>query len=692
MKFFALALLTLVTSIAQAATAPPISVMQLYGGPTNGIVQSTGGVLGALNCGSNANYVPTWNVSGYFECAVGGGGGSGMNQLTGDVTAGPGTGSQAATVALVGGQSASNVAAAAVLANAATSVNTNSAIVRRDGSGNFSASTITGALTGNASTATALASNPSDCSANQFANAIIANGNLTCAQPAYTDLSGSVPALTALTGDVTASGTGSQATTLATVNSNVGSFTNASITVNAKGLVTAASSGSGGGITALTGDVTASGSGSVAATVAAVGGSTASAVGTATVLANAATNANTNSAIVKRDGSGNFSATTITASLTGHSSLDLPLTGGTLSGQLNGTVIVAPTFGIDATSSASPSATTYGVTAGVGSNIAGANNVVQGGNGTGTGGSGFIQFKTAPAAASSSTANTLAVIGQWTDAGLEIGTTTRKANVGLYIQQPNTSNYGGIQLANQAGTKTWSMDAVGTSFRIGEVGNNLALVLNTNNYWGFSLASGTGPFYPFEYSQAAGSTKPTLISSFVGSSGSFNLPGIFFRSRATTTNGRSMFGIVASDDNVSTGYGEKLTTATGSIDAQAIISNKNAGTLEDHVIVQPKGQIVSAGTVPAAGTCGTSPGTPTGTDNGFKIVSGTGGISGSCAVTLATAPITDGKCICEDETSAFNVKTTISGSTVTMTTYSATTGIAGNFTASDVFKCVCHYW
>lgn len=47
-----------------------------------------------------------------------------------------------------------------------------------------------------------------------------------------------------LTGDVTASGNTPIATTLATVNSNVGSFTNANITVNGKGLVTAASSGS----------------------------------------------------------------------------------------------------------------------------------------------------------------------------------------------------------------------------------------------------------------------------------------------------------------------------------------------------------------------------------------------------------------------------------------------------------------
>lgn len=55
----------------------------------------------------------------------------------------------------------------------------------------------------------------------------------------------------ALSGDATLANTG--ALTLATVNGNVGSFTNANITVNAKGLITAASSGSSPSLTVTNG-------------------------------------------------------------------------------------------------------------------------------------------------------------------------------------------------------------------------------------------------------------------------------------------------------------------------------------------------------------------------------------------------------------------------------------------------------
>lgn len=82
---------------------------------------------------------------------------------------------------------------------------------------------------------------------------------------------------------------------------------------NGSWVAIASSAGAGGTITALTGDVTASGNGTVSATVNSVGGSSAANVNSATVAANAATNLNTASTIVKRDASGNFAAGAISA-------------------------------------------------------------------------------------------------------------------------------------------------------------------------------------------------------------------------------------------------------------------------------------------------------------------------------------------------------------------------------------------
>ena len=78
----------------------------------------------------------------------------------------------------------------------------------RSGSANVAGTITATAFSGNASTATALASNPTDCAANQFANTISASGNLTCAAIADADVPNGITidlatAATALNADPT---------------------------------------------------------------------------------------------------------------------------------------------------------------------------------------------------------------------------------------------------------------------------------------------------------------------------------------------------------------------------------------------------------------------------------------------------------------------------------------------------------
>lgn len=200
----------------------PLLQWLLYGITTNYTGTFTGNALSltnysALNLTTNgANPAPAQGQ--VLAVQAGGGlaftnpasGGSGITALTSDVTA-SGSGSVAATVVSVGGATASNVASGATAANAAASINTASTIVKRDGSGNFTATTITAALIGNSSTAT---------TATSFSGSLA--GNVTGTQGATVVSVAPASAITgtllaaqfpALTGDITTTA-GALATTL----------------------------------------------------------------------------------------------------------------------------------------------------------------------------------------------------------------------------------------------------------------------------------------------------------------------------------------------------------------------------------------------------------------------------------------------------------------------------------------------
>ena len=212
-----------------------------------------------------------------------------ITALTGDVSA-MGPGSAVATVNSVGGKSASLIASTVNEVAAATSSNTPSTLVERDGSGNFSAGTITANLIGNVSG-----------SSSSFTGSL--SGDVTGTQGA-TSISSAVVTGKLLTGYVTGSNTPITAT-----NSVLTAFENLQAQVSAV---------SGSGITQLTGDVSATGPGSVAATVNSVGGKTATDIASAVTTVDAATSSNISSTLVKRDASGNFSANIVTASLNGN--------------------------------------------------------------------------------------------------------------------------------------------------------------------------------------------------------------------------------------------------------------------------------------------------------------------------------------------------------------------------------------
>ena len=244
-----------------------------------------------------------------------------ITDLTGDVSA-SGPGSVSATVNAVGGKTASSVAQSVTDTQAATSINTASTLVKRDASGNFTANTITANLSGTAAYASNLSGNlTGDVTSLGMTTTVATVGGSSASNVHTAEL-----AANAATSINTAS-------TIVKRDAS-GNFSANTITSNLTGNVTGNVSGSSSTFTgSLSGDVSGGQSSTV---VDSVGGSSASNIHNAELAANAATNLNTPSTIVKRDASGNFTAGTITANITGNVSGSSSTFTGSLAGDVSG--------------------------------------------------------------------------------------------------------------------------------------------------------------------------------------------------------------------------------------------------------------------------------------------------------------------------------------------------------------------
>ena len=218
-------------------------------------------------------------------------------------------------------------------ATTATNINTASTIVARDGSGNFSAGTITATLSGNATTATTATnfsgSLSGDVTGTQGATVVSSVGGQTAAN---------VAAATVLANAATSANTASTIVKRdASGNFSVGTISVTDEVISNSLIITPfTSSGvlhndASGNISSsliVNGDIDA------AANIDDTKLATISTAGKIANSATTATSANSSSAIVARDSSGNFSAGTITASLTGSASNNVLKTGDTMTGTL----------------------------------------------------------------------------------------------------------------------------------------------------------------------------------------------------------------------------------------------------------------------------------------------------------------------------------------------------------------------
>jgi hypothetical protein len=213
------------------------------------------------------------------------------------------------------------------IASNATSANTVSTIVARDASGNFSAGTVTAALSGNATTATTLqtartingtsfngsadititAANPNALTLGTYLTGTSYNGS--AAVTATVDATSANTASKVVARD--ASGNFSAGTITAALNGNASTATTATTATTANATAQALTAG-----TYLTSTGTFNGS-------------------TGRTFAVDATSVNTASKVVARDASGNFSAGTITAALNGNASTATSATSATNATNVN---------------------------------------------------------------------------------------------------------------------------------------------------------------------------------------------------------------------------------------------------------------------------------------------------------------------------------------------------------------------
>ncbi len=299
--------------------------------------------------------------------------------------------------------------------------------------------------------------------------------------------------ITALTGDVSASGPGSAAATLATVNSNIGSF--ASVTVNAKGLVTAAA--------ALSGDATTSGAALTLATV----NSNVGSFTNASITVNA-------KGLVTAASSGTAAVTTIGAFGSTPNSGGASISGATLTLQpADGT----NPGGVSTTTQTIAGAKTFSSAVSVIAGAVGAVSINSGTAGTG------IWFPTAASIMAYSSGG--AEVWRTNANGITIGNTTAQTK-SLYIK-PTASSIG-IQLENSANTRKFNIDTstlagqtlLGMDGTTGPIGISNVASGGTGVNWIGICPEGAGTTsYPKYFNTVSGSGNVTAISSIIPNNG-----------------------------------------------------------------------------------------------------------------------------------------------------------------------------